>query len=293
MILLKKLIQEFLCERMTFSQLVAASAGKPDPSRMGRADHVNSKSVRVTTMDEQEAWTFSYKSQGHHSTTGDRHHGYVRFFKENVQATDQAANLDCMVDCSCPDYKYRWAYNNARAGAGITGNSSWNGNNGKAPRPREQGGVGQLGEGLCKHLISLGRFLQSQVEPEQPDKLTSKPEPTSPTAEPKPTSSAPVQKPKPEPTDQEEPDPTMMAAPQPTKSITPPKVAKAVKPTSLYSDPRAGDDDDEDDDTTYSDSRTGDITENQGSKLYQMMERFVRSHPQFDVPVYEDEKKPA
>jgi hypothetical protein len=61
MILLKKLIQEFLCERMTFNQLVAASAGKPDPSRMGRADHVKSKSVRVTSLDEKEAWTFSYK----------------------------------------------------------------------------------------------------------------------------------------------------------------------------------------------------------------------------------------
>lgn len=287
MISLKKIVQSFLCERMTFNQLVAASAGKPDPSRMGRSDHVKSKSVRVTTIDEQEAWTFSYKSQGHHSTTGDRHHGYVRFFKDNVRANEQASNIDCMVDCDCPDYKYRWAYNNAKAGAGTTGNASWNGNNGSPPKPREQGGVGQLGEGLCKHLISLGRFLQTEVEPEQPETPTQQPQKTQPT----PTSSKPVVKQpkiKEPPTDQPEPDPNMMAAPQP---IQKPTVAKPTHPDPTYSDSRAGDDDEEDD--GYSDSRNGSLTENNGSKLYQMMERFAKTHPQFDVPVYEDEKKPA
>jgi outer membrane biosynthesis protein TonB len=203
------------------------------------------------------------------------------------------------VDCDCPDYKYRWAYNNAKAGAGITGNQSWNGNNGKAPRPREQGGVGQLGEGLCKHLISLGRYLHNQVEPEQPEKPeqpVAKPSQPSATIQPKqkPTPTQPqTQEP---PTDQEDPDPTMLAAPQPVKPVAPvkaPEPKQPVKPTSPYSDTRTGDIEDDDEDDTYSDSRGGDLTENQGSRIYQMMERFVRTHPEFDVPVYEDEKKPA
>lgn len=291
MILLKRLIQEFLCERMTFNQLLSASGNKQDNSRMDRAKHVNARSVRVTTIDENEAWTFSYKSQGHHSTTGDRHHGYVRFFKDNVRKNERASDIECMVDCDCPDYKYRWAYNNARAGASITGNSSWNGNNGKPPRPREQGGVGNLGEGLCKHLIALGKFLETEVSPEAPEQPQ---EPTQPEPKPsvatkpsitqpkKPTPSKPsIPTPQPEPTDQEDPDPTMLAAPQPS---TP---ARTPEPDNTYTDTRAGGEDDEED------NDQSELTEGQVSSLYRKMEQFAKTHPQFDVPVYEDEKKPA
>lgn len=298
MISLKQLLREVLSETMTFNQLLGSS----DQGRARRSTHVSSKSVRVTTIDEDEAWTFSYKSQGSHSTTGKRWHGYVRFLKDNVAKNQTAANVECMVDCDCPDYKYRFAYNNARAGAGITGAQSWNGNNGNPPRPREQGGVGDYGNGLCKHLISLGRFLQTEVEPDQPQE-PEKPEPTAqpqqPTKpqpkpqakpEPKPEPQQPEPKVAPEPsTDQEDPDPTMMAAPQPSKPTQ--KPAQPTRPDPTYTDSRAGDDDD--DEQNYSDSRGGDLVEGKVSNLFRVFEKFAKTHPQFDVPVYEDETKSA
>ncbi len=93
--------------------------------------------------------------------------------KENVRQEDDASKLECMVDCDCPDYRYRYAYNNAQAGAGRIGkHSEWpygNENNGRKWRPRSQGGVGDYGVGMCKHLCALAEHLRTKVTPEAPE----------------------------------------------------------------------------------------------------------------------------
>ena len=241
-------MRRVLTERMSFRQLLSVSDAKPDNSRFDRAKHVRAKNLRVMTMDENEAWTFSYKSQGHHSTTGQRHRGYVRFFKENVSINDSAEDLDCMVDCSCPDYRYRWAYNNAKADAGTTGANSLNKNNGQPPRPRDAHppGVGDLGEGLCKHLIALGRFLETSTKAPEPD------------------DDKPLVKP--------EKQPSKVSQARPSQG---PTTTKAPEPGDSYSDSRG------DSSSGYSDGR--ELQEGK-TGLYQRFQNFVRNNPEFDVP---------
>ena len=154
-------------ERMSFRSLLASSEhGRKSRGRQ----NVNARPMRVTTMDGKEAWTFSYKSNP--SSTGERWHGYIQFLKENVSEKDNAEDLDCRVDCDCPDYRYRYAYNNAQANAGRIGKSpDWrygNQNNGQKWKPRSQGGVGDYGVGLCKHLCALSEFLKTNISPEAP-----------------------------------------------------------------------------------------------------------------------------
>jgi hypothetical protein len=80
---------------MSFKDLLRRS----DPARIDRSKKVRAKSLLVTTIDEKEAWTFSYKSFP--STTGKRWNGNIRFFKENVSNADAADDLECQVDCNC------------------------------------------------------------------------------------------------------------------------------------------------------------------------------------------------
>lgn len=257
MISFAKIMRKVLTERMSFRDLYRSST----PDRVDRSRNVNAKSLRVTSMDGQEAWTFTYKSNP--STTGHRWHGYVRFLKEEVTDATSAADLDCMVDCDCPDYRYRFAYNNAKADAGALGPDSWNQNNGRPPRPREQGGVGDYGTGMCKHLIALGEFLKTKIEPDAPE-----PEDQSTTLSPKPKP-APVVKPS------APSKPSVSTAPKP--QIAPTKTPPIRKPTIQAPDP-----DDELD--TYSDSR--ELQEGVGHIAKRLTE-LVQSNPEFDV-WYED-----
>lgn len=160
MILLKNIVYKILSEAFTFRDLWQTS----DPARVDRSKHVNTKSLGVKTMDENEAWTFSYKSSPGHSTTGNRWRGYVKFLKENVKNANSAEDIPCMADCSCPDYRYRWAYNNSRVGSSPIGINSLNKNNGAKPTPPND-----LGPGLCKHLLALGEYLKTKIEPTVPE----------------------------------------------------------------------------------------------------------------------------
>ena len=167
MISFSKILKEVLTEWVTFARLY----NKSESGRKDRADDVRAKPMRVTTMDENEAWTFSYKSNP--STTGKRWHGYIQFNKANVAEEDDPLKLKCMVDCDCPDYRYRYAYNNAKGGAGRIGkHPDWpygNENNGQKWRPRSQGGVGNYGMGMCKHLLALGEYLGQVASPKAPE----------------------------------------------------------------------------------------------------------------------------
>ena len=104
MISLSKMMLQVLTETMSFADLLNNS----DPARVDRATHVKSRSLKVTTMDGQEAWIFSYKSDPDWTTTEKRWQGYVQFLKEAVGPNDNAEDLQCMVDCNCQDYRYRW-----------------------------------------------------------------------------------------------------------------------------------------------------------------------------------------
>lgn len=145
-----------LNEDMTYAQLMGIS----DPDRIKRAKTVSPKSLRVRSIDEYEAWTFSYKSNPSNSVRSGgispRWQGYVKFLKEEVKSGEDAKNINCHVDCTCPDYKYRWAYNNASVNAGKIGSDSWNKCINKSPRTN-------LGQGMCKHLIALEGFLRTKI----------------------------------------------------------------------------------------------------------------------------------
>jgi hypothetical protein len=162
MIKLRNLICEIIAERMSYAELMKAS----DPERADRASRIPSKSLVVRSLNDREAWKFSYKTPRDENTTGLRHQGFIYFFKEGITPGDNAMTLDCSTDCDCADYKYRWAANNYRAGAGEIGANSLNKNNGTTPRTGNS-------PGLCKHLLSLKAYLQTEIEgeptsPEEP-----------------------------------------------------------------------------------------------------------------------------
>ena len=211
MISFYNILKRVLTERVTFASIYSRSeSGRKE---RGRQD-VNVKPMRVMTLDQNEAWAFSYKSSP--STTGHRWHGYIQFFKENVKSETDASRLQCMVDCDCPDYRYRYAYNNAQAGAGRIGkHPEWpygNDNNGQKWKPRSQGGVGDYGVGMCKHLCALGEFLKTKISPEAP-----------------------------EPED-EPPAPKKKVNPQTLPPAKAPQTSKAPDPEDTYDDSRTGSD---------------------------------------------------
>lgn len=162
MIKLKNLILEIIAERMSYQQLMSSS----DSARKDRASRIPSKSLAVKSVNDREAWKFSYKTPKDENTTGLRHQGFIYFFKEDIQPGDNAQKIDCSVDCSCPDYRYRFSYANKAAGAGENGSNSLNKGLNYPSSINE-------GPGLCKHLISLKEYLKTEIEgeptePEEP-----------------------------------------------------------------------------------------------------------------------------
>jgi hypothetical protein len=160
MIKLRDLIRELLAEAMTYADLMQSS----DPDRIDRGSRIPARSLRVYTKNDREAWKFSYKSPKDEITTiddenptGKRHQGFIHFLKEDMQTGDNAMDIDCSVDCSCPDYRYRLSYANKAAGAGENGPSSLN------KGFNYQSSI-NVGPGLCKHLIALKEYLKTKVD---------------------------------------------------------------------------------------------------------------------------------
>lgn len=233
-----EIMNRVLYERMTFGQLYGGS----ESGRKERGEHdVNAKSTQVMATDNGEAWTFNYKSNP--STTDNRWHGFIQFFKEDVSGKENAADLECKVDCDCPDYRYRYSYNNKQADVGWTGkHPEWkhsNDNNGQKWKPRSQGGVGDYGVGLCKHLCALKEYLHTVIEPNAP-----------------------------EPDDKIQPSVKKTAQKPKVPLSQAPLTTKAPKPEDTYSDSRAGSDT---------------LQEGQCSQLYKKIDNFVKTTPQFNV----------
>jgi intein/homing endonuclease len=203
----------------------------------------------------------------HHS----RSEGYLKSIKlyEKIQydglvyditvEDDESFIANGIAVHNCPDYRFRWAYRNAEADAGALGPGAWNKNNGNPPRYPNT----DLGTGMCKHLISLGEYLKTKIDPtapEPPEEPVSK-KPVKPITNPRayvpPKEKLPIQ-------------PKLGVAPEPPKDQK-----KPVKPITPITP------------TPYSDTRSGDLLEGK-NKLYGEMEKFVKDNPEFEVP-YEDE----
>ena len=159
MISFTNIMRKVLTERMSFGSLFDYT----DQGRKDRATDVNVKPLEVTSIGNDQAWTFSYKSSP--STTGQRWQGYILFFKEDVSQKDDALNLDCQVDCTCPDYRYRWAYANNKQDASPIGGNSYNQCINRAPNRTNPEQV----PGLCKHLAALKDYLWEKIEPDRPN----------------------------------------------------------------------------------------------------------------------------
>jgi hypothetical protein len=246
MIKLRTLIQEIIAEKMSFSDLMKHS----DPKRIDRSKRIPTKSLVVNSVNNRESWKFSYKTPKDENTTGLRHQGFIYFFKENLSAGANALDIDCSVDCSCPDYKYRWAYNNAKAGAGEIGGNSLNRNNGMSPQIN-------LGVGLCKHLLSLKEYLRTKID-SVPDDSTPNPTDKKPVVIPK--SPDPKTMPPEEPDEPLAPSPTVSPSPvqpavQPKEPLVKPNVDPTQTPEGPEIDPSEEPSvDNTDDDTQLSDS---------------------------------------
>lgn len=153
-----------LCERLTFDKLFRIS----DPKRVYRSFTVRGPPLEIDSYQDTVYYTFNFKANP--STTGLRHRGYLKFFKpKNKNPKDiPLQHLECLVDCECPDFRYRWAWANKQRQSSVVGpqslNQAWN----KAPRITNPHGK----PGLCKHILAARAFiygLLSSFEGDEPD----------------------------------------------------------------------------------------------------------------------------
>lgn len=204
MIKLRSLISEMLVEKMSYEDLMRSS----DPARKDRASRIPAKSLVAKSINDREAWKFSYKTPRDENTTGIRHQGFIYFYKEEMAPGDNAMKIPCSVDCSCPDYKFRFSYANKQQDAGENGPNSLN-------KGLSYPSSINAGPGLCKHLIALKEYLRTKIEtepepPVAPDQPAEKPVvvPASP-----PKDKTPPEEPEPESKD----DPTQTPEPEPVE----------------------------------------------------------------------------
>lgn len=171
MILIRTIVNRILNEVLSYSQLMKFS----EPARKKRAEKMRVRSLPVTATSTNEFWNFSYKSDPSHIThrtnlpNGMSHKGRISFKKINAE-NKSAIDIPCSVDCSCEDYRYKWAYANSDKDAGEIGNDSLSQCNGAYPRVTNP----HLRPGLCKHLLSLRGYLKTKLEESQQPTLHQK-----------------------------------------------------------------------------------------------------------------------
>jgi hypothetical protein len=154
MLLLSDILKSILNESLTYYELFQDSSF----GRKKRAQGMRVQKLQVTSERDGKAWNFAYKSSPHNNTTGKSWEGRITFLKDATNR-ENAEDLPCHVDCSCPDYKFRYAYANNRKDASPLGVNSLNKCNNAPPRIMNP----QLKNGLCKHLISLKNALHKRL----------------------------------------------------------------------------------------------------------------------------------
>jgi len=148
-------LEENLSEDMSYDELLKLTT----PERKDRAANVTARSLPVSTENGLETWNFRYKSSPQTTVTDKPFRGSISFIKGKVGQNNNAMKMKCKVDCECPDFMYRFAYNDAAKGASQVGPDSLNGALNRRPKPAYD-----YGEGLCKHLTALGRFLKTKIQ---------------------------------------------------------------------------------------------------------------------------------
>lgn len=124
------------------------------------------RSLQVSTNNDRDMWRFDYsyvsseKSEWEQYREKVGHKGHIYFFKENIEPDDNLEDLECMVDCTCRDFKYRWAYALAQDDASIVGPKSLNKSVNAPPVKTNPLGHQQL----CKHLSALRRYVVTNIE---------------------------------------------------------------------------------------------------------------------------------
>lgn len=149
-----------LNERLSYSDLYDDT----DDKRIDRARTVRVRPLLVTTENNNEMWKFSYTSaeRSEYKKYGGRagHKGNIHFFKDSIEPGDNAEDLDCMVDCDCRDFKFRWAYANAQDDASFIGGKSLNKAINRPPVKTNPERKTQL----CKHLAGLAKYLTTNID---------------------------------------------------------------------------------------------------------------------------------
>ena len=153
-----------LCERLTFDKLFRIS----DPKRVYRSFTVHGPPLEIDSYQDTAYYCFNFKSDP--STTGLRHRGYVKFFKPKKKNPSEVPlqHLECLVDCECPDFRYRWAWANKQRGSSVVGDRSLNQALNRAPRKTNPTGA----PGLCKHILAARQYiygLLSEFSGDEPD----------------------------------------------------------------------------------------------------------------------------
>lgn len=159
----------YLFERLTFDKLFRIS----EPKRVYRSFTVRGPPLEIDSYQDVVYYIFNFKANP--STTGLRHHGYVKFFKPKNKNPKNVPlqHLECLVDCTCPDFRYRWAWANKQRDSSVVGpqslNQAWN----KAPKITNPHGK----PGLCKHILAARQFIYGLLtsfpggEPDNASKL--------------------------------------------------------------------------------------------------------------------------
>lgn len=159
-------MKSFLGERLTYDKLFRMST----PERVTRSLKVRGPPLELDSYQDALYYAFNFKS--YPSTTGLRHRGYIKFIKPRGR-NKPLQHLDCVVDCECPDYKYRWAWANKQRGSSRVGPQSLNQALNRAPRRTNPRGR----PGLCKHILAAREYIYGMIssfpgdEPDTAEKL--------------------------------------------------------------------------------------------------------------------------
>ena len=153
----------YLAEMMTFDQLFRYS----EPGRVKRADTVRGPPLEINGASDAVFHSFNFKS--YPSTTGLRHHGYIKFKRPELgRPNTPLQRVPCEVDCECPDFKYRFAWADKQRGAARIGAQSMNKCINRAPRITNPSNI----PGLCKHVLACRDFIygmKARFFPGEPD----------------------------------------------------------------------------------------------------------------------------
>lgn len=139
---------------LTYDKLFRRS----DPKRIWRSGQVRGPPLEIDSYKDAIFHTFNFKS--YPSTTGLRHRGYIKFERPRHGRPMPAEKIPVVVDCTCPDFRYRWAWANKQRGASRVGSQSLNQAHDRAPRITNPGNK----VGLCKHLLAAKNYIYGLIQ---------------------------------------------------------------------------------------------------------------------------------